>query len=342
MAKLKAVVIGCGGRGTAHAEGYAACPEVEIAAVADPVPENAEKLAKRFDVPKVYKDYREMLKKHSPDLVSVCTWPETHREIVVTAAEGGARAIHAEKPMAPTWGEARTMHQACVDLGVQLTFCHQRRFSRHFVKARDLVRSGAIGELVRVEGYCSNLFDWGTHWFDMLHFFNDDEPAAWVMGQIDCSQPRSVFGVPVESAGLSYVKFKNGVTGMLVTGRDPVDGRANRIVGGEGMFLIGTTGTMEVGVQHGPALRVHHEGKPETPELGPSVPETVASVQDMVKCLETGQEPELSSFKALRATELIFGTYESSRIRGRVTVPLTIDDSPLITMLDDGVVGPKE
>jgi UDP-N-acetylglucosamine 3-dehydrogenase len=346
MARLKAVVIGCGGRGTAHAEGYAACPNVEIVAAADPVPANAKKLADRFGVKKVYEDYREIWKDGRPDLVSVCTWPATHLEIVTAAAENGARAIHAEKPMSPTWGESRRMHQVCVDNSVQLTLCHQRRFSAPFAKARQLVKEGAIGDLVRVEGYCANLYDWGTHWFDMLHFFNAETPASWVMGQIDCSTPRSVFGVPVETAGLSYVMFENGVTGMLATGRDPGGNPSSKLVAHEGLVIIGMRGLMQVGVAGGPALQVRTtvRGFPATPATEGAVPpggDTVLSVKNMVECLESGEEPELSSFKAIRATELIFATYESSRRRARVTLPLEIEDSPLLSMLQEGVVGPK-
>ena len=47
-------------------------------------------------------------------------------------------------------------------------------------------------------------------------------------------------------------------------------------------------------------------------------------------------KPELGSQRALRATELIFATYESSRRRGRVTLPLEIEDSPLLTGLEQG------
>jgi hypothetical protein len=63
---------------------------------------------------------------------------------------------------------------------------------------------------------------------------------------------------------------------------------------------------------------------------------TVLSVLDLLDCLDTGREPELSSRKALAATELIFATYESSRRRGRVTLPLEIDDSPLLAGLEEG------
>jgi hypothetical protein len=67
----------------------------------------------------------------------------------------------------------------------------------------------------------------------------------------------------------------------------------------------------------------------------------VLSVLDLLDCLETGREPELSSRKALRVTELIFATYESSRRRGRVTLPLEIDDSPLLTGLEQGYWQPE-
>ena len=49
---------------------------------------------------------------------------------------------------------------------------------------------------------------------------------------------------------------------------------------------------------------------------------------------------KLSSRKALAATELIFATYEISRRRGRVTLPLEIDDLPLLTGLEQGLWKP--
>jgi pimeloyl-ACP methyl ester carboxylesterase len=60
------------------------------------------------------------------------------------------------------------------------------------------------------------------------------------------------------------------------------------------------------------------------------------AVLDLIDALKTGREPELSGRRALQATELIFATYESSRRRGRVDLPLDIDDAPFIAMLNDG------
>jgi UDP-N-acetylglucosamine 3-dehydrogenase len=342
MPHHRAAILGCGGRGNAHAAGYAAVPGAEIIACADPVAENARALAKKYPAPKVYADYRTLLKEQRPEVVSICTWPHLHREMVEAAVAAGARAIHCEKPMAPTWADAKAMHQACEAAGVVMTVCHQRRFTPSFQQAREWVRSGAIGETVRLEGCCSNLFDWGTHWFDMFHFFNEERPAVWVTGQIDVSSERRVFGVPVETSGISHVAWENDVWGLLITGRPPETPRLSKLVEREGIVIHGTEGRVEVAVTGGPRLRLRRFGKPEaeTPELPRMQEATVLSVLDLLECLETGKEPELSSRKALRATELIFATYESSRRRGRVRLPLDADDSPLLTGLEQGLWRP--
>lgn len=340
MAVFKVGIIGCGGRGKSHARGYAASKDAKIVACADPKSENAEALAKEQKIPKsrTYSDYRKMLAEEKLDIVSICTWIGLHTQMVIDSAKSGVKAIHAEKPMAPTWGESRKLYQACVDNNVMITFCHQRRFGAPFIKAKELANDGTIGELHRVEGYCSNLFDWGTHWFDMFFFYNNDKPAEWVMGQINWEEERSVFGVPVETHGLSYIKWKNGVCGLLVTGRDAGGRCSNR--------LIGTKGTIEVRVPDGPPLRVMHEDAsgwkvPNLKGVAPPGGDTTLSVLDLIDCLKTGREPVLSGRKALQATELIFATYESSRRRAGIYLPLEIEDSPLLSMLEAGMIGPK-
>jgi predicted dehydrogenase len=307
------------------------------------VAENARSLADRYSVPRTYSDYRALLAEQRPEVVSICTWPHLHREMVEAAVAAGVKAIHCEKPMAPTFGDAKAMHQAGEKAGVVMTICHQRRFTPSFRKARDLIRDGAIGELARMEGYCSNLFDWGTHWFDMFQFFNEERPAAWVMGQIDVSAARQVFGVPVETSGISQIAWENDVWGLLVTGHPPQTPRLSKLVEREGIVIHGTEGRLEVAVLNGPRLRLRRFGKSEGEMPAPAQAEdaTVLSVLDLLKCLETGKEPELSSRKALRATELIFATYESSRQRGRVTLPLEIEDSPLIAGLEQGFWRPQ-
>jgi len=335
MATLKAGIIGCGGRGKSHAKGYAESEGVELVACADPFEESRREFAGEFDVKRTYENYQEMLEKEDLDFVSVCVWTGLHREIVEAAAGSGIKAIHSEKPMAPTWGDAKALYQAAVDNDVVITFCHQRRFAGPFVKAKALVKEGAIGKLTRLEGTCPNMFDWGTHWFDMFFFYNDDVSAEWLIAQIDAEGGKEVFGVPVEGSGVSWFRYQNGVEGLLATGGTGLQGAQNR--------LIGTDGIIEVNSGRGQAsVRVLRAGsgweEPSVDGMVNSRDATAASVLDLVDAVQTGREPELSGRKAMQATELIFATYESSRRRGKIILPLDVDDSALLTMLEDGTM----
>jgi predicted dehydrogenase len=351
MGSLRCAIIGCGrtlrpdgqirhGMAYAHAKAYAAYDGAEVAAVCDIREDAAHGFLADLDFQaEVFTDYRELLAQARPEVVSVCTWPALHAEMVIAAAESGARAIHCEKPMAPTWGECRKMVAVCQERGVQLSFNHQRRFGLPFRRARELVRAGAIGELRRIEGQTDNLSDWGTHWFDMFFFYNGDEPAEWVLGQIDKRTDRSVFKEPVDDQGMSWFGFANGVQAILLTGNKCRYGAGNR--------LIGTTGAIELEAEGVPGhtLRLRDEKSKgwKLIECGDGMHgdhHTTLAIADVLDCLKSGAEPELAARKALQSTEIIFATYESSRRRGRVDLPLTVDDSALKSMLADGVIGP--
>ena len=341
MSVFRVGIIGCGrphgtdgatgwGMSRMHAEGYKASPDAEIVALADINLENARAFQADYGGERVYEDYRQMLAEAQLDIVSISTWPHLHAPMVIDAARAGVKAIHCEKPMAPTYGEAVRMVQVCGENGVQLTFNHQRRFGAPFRRAKELLKAGAIGELVRLEACCGNLYDWGTHWFDMLFFYNDETPVEWVLGQIELEGGREFFGVPVEGQGLCYFHYRNGVYGLVTAGELSQSNFGNRLVGTEGMIDVGPKG--------GGHLRMWGRGQSEWQTV--QVDEGLHGLEfvkrailDLIDALKTGREPELSGRRALQATELIFATYESSRRRGRVDLPLQIDDSPLIGML---------
>ena len=344
MPAYRVGIIGCGkpwksegatgfGMSHAHAQGYSASTDTAIVALADINLDNARAFQEKNGGDKLYEDYHQMLARESLDIVSISTWPHLHAEMVNAAAQAGVKAIHCEKPMAPTFGECRAMVDACEANNVQLTFNHQRRFGTPFRKAKALLDSGVIGDLVRVEGTCPDLFDWGTHWFDMMFMYNNEMPAEWVIGQIDIRNHRVVFGITLEGHGISQIQFQNGVTGLLMTGTGSQNGMGNRLIGTEGMIDVGHSEEIplrmfnaESGGWQAVAVDSGIHGM-ELVKLG---------VLDMIDALKTGREPELSGQRALRATEVIFATYESSRRRARVDLPLLIDDSPLHAMIDSG------
>jgi predicted dehydrogenase len=333
MSPYRVGIIGCGrpwkqpgatgsGMAHSHAEGYQASPDARIVALADIKLENARAFQQEHGGDTLYTDYQKMLANEHLDIVSISTWPHLHGEMVIACAEAGVKAIHCEKPIAPTFGEANRMVQVCLERGVQLTFNHQRRFDAEFRKVRELYLTGVIGKLLRMEAGCPNMFDWGTHWFDMLNFYNDETPVEWVIAQVEPRGGKPVFDLYQEEQGISHFKYANGVRATLFTGHTDSWEGYNR--------LIGEDGTIELDMTRKPQVRYWGRGMESWQDVNTQEVKAITlGILDLIDALKTGREPELSARKAMRATEMIFATYESSRRHGRVELPLTIEDNPL-------------
>ena len=325
-----------------HAAGYRAAGEkCQMVACADLVRERAEAFAERFGLDRVYTDYHEMLAAEELDIVSVCTWPHLHEQMVVDCAEAGVRAIHCEKPMASTWGGAKRMARVCQEKGVRLTFNHMRRFGRPFRLAKELLDAGEIGRLQRIESGFGNLYDYGSHNFDMCGYFNDQVPGEWVIAQIDYTKEALIFGAHNENAALALWKYANGVCGYTATGLGhDVVGAHQRLIGEEGVIEVGPAG------ERAPMLRIRRTGDAHWEAIdcggehchGPGYHER--GVVQIVQCLEDGTTSELCAANALQATEIIFACWESSRRRGIVHLPLDVDDNALAAMVESGELKP--
>jgi UDP-N-acetylglucosamine 3-dehydrogenase len=359
MVTLRAAIIGTGrprrkegatgfGMGHFHAEGFKAAEDCELVAVADIKPENAEAFAEEHPGVRPYTNHNEMLKSEKPDIVSICLWDHLHCPMTMDCIAAGVKVVHCEKPMAPTFGEARKMHEAAREAGVQLTFNHEMRFNKTIQEAKRLLDADAIGDLTGIETSCGNLFDEGTHWFDLAFFYNGQTPAEWLIGQIDSRTERSLFGVRHEDQSIAQFLFENGVAGLMATGPGAKLLGAERIV-----RLIGSAGVIEVVWGMPPdedKLRIRRAGTSDWEDLvvtdhfsGPDMLVGALSrgIVDAIDGFRTGRTPLQDSQWALQATELIFATYESSRRRARIDLPLDIDDSPLLSMLEQGTIGPK-
>ena len=89
-----------------------------------------------------------MLEAAESDVVSVCVPPAVHADVVVDCTySNSVDAIHCEKLMDLTWDGAQRMAQTSWRKDVQLMFNNQRRFKPSWARARDIVRSWAIGQL---------------------------------------------------------------------------------------------------------------------------------------------------------------------------------------------------
>ena len=318
-----------------HAGAYERLENCELVACADVVPENAAAFAREhgLDDEHVYEDHAAMLAGEDPDVVSVTVPPAVHADIVVDCAHAGVDAVHCEKPMALTWGGARLMAREAHRRGTRLTFNHQRRFGGEYREAKRLLDDGAVGDLERVETAPPNLYDWGTHAFDLCNYYNDETPPEWVLANLDYREEDVWFGAHNENQAVAQWQYANGVDGLATTG-------FGSDATGALVRLVGTDGVVEVPPDDGPDLRIRRDGAWETVETADTdhIPLAIA---DVVRALDEGGESELCARNALNATEIIFAAWESARRRGRVDLPLRIEDNPLEAMVESGDLTPE-
>ncbi len=149
-------VMGVGGRGTALVEKFAARPDVAIAYLCDPdtrrfkvARELVEKAQGR--APKVAQDFRRILEDKTVDVLINATPDHWHGLGTILACQAG-KDVYVEKPLAHNLWEGRKMVEAARNHKRVVTVGMQSRSSDYARKAREIARSGRLGEihLVRV------------------------------------------------------------------------------------------------------------------------------------------------------------------------------------------------
>jgi predicted dehydrogenase len=154
-------IIGTGGIARQHARFYKLCPWVDVSAVADIVPGRAQAFAAAQELPnaRVFEDHREMLEKCELDAVSVCTYNMAHRAPTVDALNAGKHVL-LEKPMAATLEDAKAIMRASDASGKILMVGFQPDFSAQYQVAKQVVDSGALGNIYYAESIAFRR--WGT------------------------------------------------------------------------------------------------------------------------------------------------------------------------------------
>lgn len=173
MAKVKAAIIGTGLiAGKKHIPAFLKHKnKVELVALCDVNKEAAEKVAAKFGIPKTYTSIAEMIEKEKPDLVDICTPPQTHVRLAVEAMKMG-RNVLIEKPMALSVAECDEIVEAKEKYGVKVCVGHSDLFYYPFMEARELVAKGAIGEFRGMRIFLSTPTNYMTsqenHWAHKL------------------------------------------------------------------------------------------------------------------------------------------------------------------------------
>ncbi|MCG8599148.1 MAG: Gfo/Idh/MocA family oxidoreductase [Verrucomicrobiales bacterium] len=132
-------------------------PDAEIVGIADEDESRMFEARSKFGLSpdQVFTDYRECLDTTQPDLVILCPAPARHAEWVEKVAPSGAHILM-EKPFAASLAEADRMILAMESTGKTLAINWPLVWRRSHVKTREVIRSGAIGEVCEVHFYDGN------------------------------------------------------------------------------------------------------------------------------------------------------------------------------------------
>lgn len=252
MEKLKVGIVGVGRIGGNHAEEIGGMPDkFELVACADHDPERLVK-----DVPEQlknvakYPSLEEMLKHPGLDMVTIAVRHPDHVPMAIQILEAGKIAV-VEKPVATSVAEMEHLLAVAKKHPHKLFLRHNRRFEAPFIKVRELMNSGLIGEvqyikLYRSVGFCRRndwmtmtefygglLSNWGPHLIDQaLQLLDSPVVDLWadVRRVVSIGDGDDLFKI--------LLKAKNGrLADIEVTGANTMPGREMEIIGSRGTIV---------------------------------------------------------------------------------------------------------
>ena len=250
--KLRCAVIGAGGIGVDHLHSFATCHRAAAVALAEISPQRAREASARYNIPRSYVDYHELLEQPDIDAVTIAL-PNHLHAAVATEALKARKHVMVEKPMAMNAKEAAKLIEVAKGMKRTLMVGQNLRFNRHTQLARSILDRGDLGEVYHARcfwlrragiprigswftqkrlsgGGC--LVDLGVHLLDtVLHLMKE-------------------FEVSTVSAQ-TYAKFGSRGLGEMDYGRSEIDPKRPFDVEDYGVVLLrlksGRSITIEVG-----------------------------------------------------------------------------------------------
>lgn len=298
-----------------HIEALAKHPNVEVVAGSSRDLGRRERFTERTGI-RTYADWREMVDKEKPDIVSVATYTPVHEEITVACAQQGARAILCEKPISPTVAAGERMVEACEKAGSLLAINHNRRFNPNYRRLRDLIADGGLGELTSVTAQwpSGRLGNVGTHVFDAIYLITGRRVEA-VSGTLDLAGKPDCRGDDFQDPG-GWGLMR--LAGNLITTVDASDyARVPMLIAINGIEGRASTGGDEVWIEY-------WDGRQEKwPSPRAHATSMDVAVVEIVQWLDNGTPFPYPATEAVHTLEAIAGFHVShAQSGGWVDLPL--------------------
>lgn len=322
-----------------HVSAYEDEPQTELVAVCDlsqtAIERFGDQWGDRCSHTQIFTDYREMLQKTRPDIVSVAISDHLHADVFIDCARAGVKGIYCEKPIATTMADARRMVEAARETGVKVAVNHTRRWHPMFIQVRELVRNKTIGELRYVGamhgGPRSMLFRNGTHIIDHLLYFTLDQEPRWVsarLGDKFLNYGTEYAGgggkdPELDPDGSVLIGFDDGLRGAYTAVRNSAVGSEWDIQGTEGRIQVRNEvklveARLSVKNSSGRLLEQNLPYEYFTSGL------MQAAVRDIIQAVESGGETLSPPEAAFNTLAVMLGAVQSNSQGGRfVEAPIT-------------------
>lgn len=253
MKCLNVGVIGIGNMGTAHANCIVA-NEIEgmnLIAVCDIIPDRVEAFLHDNPSIKGYTDYNELISDKEIDAVIIAVPHPLHTEIAIKALENN-RHVLLEKPADISVSKVRKLNEVAVKSDRIFSMMFNQRTNPLFKKAREIVKSGALGSLKRTVWIITNWYrtqnyydsgDWRATWAgEGGGVLLNQAPHNLDLWQWICGMPDSVIGfcdvakyhdIEVEDDATIITRYKNGAVGTFITSTGEYPGTNRLEISGE-------------------------------------------------------------------------------------------------------------
>lgn len=336
---IKIGIIGCGKiTEVRHAPEYAENPNCQLTAFLDTVPEKAQAMARQYGG-KVY-DSVEALLASDVDAVSVCTANRFHGQISIQALRAGKHVL-CEKPMATTPEDCEAMVTAARETGKYLMIGLNQRLARAHVKAKELLDSGEMGELLAFEthfihpgpeGWTGSANSWffdkrtaqfgamadlGVHKTDLLYYLIGRKivKTSAVITTVDKRYPDGQL-IDVDDNAFAIYTLDNGVVGTMHVGWTNYgqENNSTKLYCKNGVIRLYDDPEFSLIVEKPDGTVVPYElDKLTSNKEQTTGGRTSTGVIDaFIDCIVNQHQPEISGESALHAMQVIFANQASS------------------------------